>query len=133
MRKSILMAVLAMALFAGCKKTDNTTNWLGTYIGNANSSVNQIIITKTDNNTLNIALQTPYNGGFSTYVTLKSVKVNSSTSATVDEYGNIVGWPNQYHFTGTATLSGNALNFTGHATNTVDANDVKYYLFLGSK
>ena len=134
MKKSVLMAALILALFASCNKTDNASKWAGTYVGTVGSAINQIVITEVDKSTVQMQLQTPYNGSFVTFVTIKGAKLSDATDAVVNENGNILpDVTTLYHFSGTAILNGNALSFLGGAVCTTDSTNTKSYSFNGSK
>lgn len=138
---SFLIAITLLVLVSGCTKEadkldpngDNTTDWIGTYLGNAGSTVNRIVISKVDNTTIRMELQTNFLGSFVTYATIAGAKLQSKTSAKIDEQGVIAGSSSTYNFDGSATRNGNSLTVSGKATSTTNATDVNYYYFTGNK
>jgi len=132
--KLILLSVLVLVTISACKKTDNAANWVGTYTsGTPTDSVNQVTITEVNSTTLTIQLQAHYGSVVYTYATLQQVPLQSATTLTIDETGNIAGYPALYQFTGSGVLSGNSLTLSGQAVNTVLSSDVKAYYFSGGK
>ncbi|MDB5282764.1 MAG: hypothetical protein JWO06_1839 [Bacteroidota bacterium] len=131
MKKSILAALVALVFFAGCKKTDNAANWVGTYTDKVNNNIQQIVIMKVDRNTIEIQLQKTAGN---TFLTLKSVALADATSAKVNENGNLPpDLVTIYHFSGSAILSGNDLTFFGNSVSTIDSTNTQSYSFNGSK
>lgn len=133
MRLSIIVGVLMSVILMSCSKTDNTTNWVGIYTGSAGSVINRVLVTKVDNSTVKMELQTQVSGTYYTYVTMYNVKISSSTTANVNENGSILGYTDTYHFVGTGVLSGTTLTLAGSGTSTTNSSDVKYYAFNGSR
>ncbi|MBS1595034.1 MAG: hypothetical protein JST90_12000 [Bacteroidetes bacterium] len=133
MRLSIIVGVLMSVMLMSCSKTDNTTNWVGIYTGSAGSVINRVLVTKVDNSTVKMELQTQVSGTYYTYVTMYNVKISSSTTANVNENGAILGYTDTYHFVGTGALSGTTLTLAGSGTSTTNSSDVKYYAFTGSR
>lgn len=133
MRLSIIVGVLMSVILMSCSKTDNTTNWVGIYTGSAGSVINRVLVTKVDNSTVKMELQTQVSGTYYTYVTMYNVKISSSTTANVNENGSILGYTDTYHFVGTGALSGTTLTLAGSGTSTTNSSDVKYYAFNGSR
>ncbi len=133
MKRSIICGLLISVILMSCGKVDNTTNWVGIYNGNAGGAINRVLVSKVDNSTLKLELQTEVSSIYYTYVTLYNVHINSSTSLSVNENGSIAGYSDTYHFTGTGGLSGSILTLAGSGTSTTNSSDVKYYAFTGSK
>lgn len=139
--RNLLLALISITTLtiSSCKKDklnpnkDNTTAWVGTYTGNAGSTVNRIIISRVDNVTLRMELQTTSFVGFITYATIQNAKLQTPTTCKIDEEGVIAGFSGVYKFTGSAALNGNNLTLSGNATNKTDPGDVKLYYFTGSK
>lgn len=128
----IVATVFLVTLFTGCQK-DWAEDWIGTYTGTAGSTVNRIVVSKVNNKTLKMELQTIYLGSYVTFATVADAKLSNETTATVSEDGMIVGYSDSYHFSGSATRSGNSISLTGQAQNRSNSSDVKYYVFTGSK
>ena len=125
-------------LLAACSKdnTDNTVGWVGTYSNQTNtrSQINRVVISKVDNNTLQVQAQIDSASLIFTVATFqKAIAINSTTMA-INENGPITTIADStFHFVGSGALSGNSLIFSGSATNTVNAADVKYFYFTGNK
>ena len=140
MTKTILLFVIVILTLAGCSKTssntDNTIGWTGTYNGsnlNSRKQINQIVISKVDNSTLQVVANIDSAGIVFTVATLHTNALNGSTFA-VNENDAINTIPDStFHFVASGALSGNNLIVSGSATNTVDASDYKFFYFTGSK
>jgi hypothetical protein len=137
--KKALFPILAMILLlAACSKdnTDNTLGWVGTYSNHTNtrSQINRVVISKVDNNTLQVQAQIDSASLIFTVATFqKAIAINSTTMA-INENGPITTITDStFHFVGSAALSGNSLIFSGSATNIVSPADVKYFYFTGTK
>ena len=130
----------AVVLMVGCSKsssdTDNTIGWTGTYTNglNPHSGINRVVISKADNNDLQILLQEDSASYIGTIATIrKAIIVNSSTFA-VNENDTITTISDStFNFVATGALSGNNLIMSGSATNIAKSNDVKNFYFSGSK
>jgi hypothetical protein len=130
-KKLILLIALAIALIAGCKKTDNASNWVGTYTSvNPTDSINQVTIAEVNSSTLQIQLQAHYGTIVYTYATIQQAKLQSATTVLVNETGNVAGYTGTFQFSGSGVLSGNSLTISGGAVNTADT--LGYY-FSGAK
>jgi hypothetical protein len=125
-------ATFLMMVFSGCQK-DWAEDWIGTYTGTAGSTVNRIVVSKVNNKTLKMELQTIYLGGYVTFATVADAKLSNETTATVSEDGMIVGYSDPYYFSGSATRNGSSISLTGQAQNKNSSSDIKYYVFTGSK
>lgn len=142
MKNFLFIFTLVALVFQSCKKdtdstvnpnVDNTTDWVGTYDGQTGQYIQRVVITKIDNVTLKVDLQTPWVGNFLTYASIKNAKIKTATSAIVDEDGQIAGDPALYKFAGSITKSANRITVSGSATNKSNSSDVKGYYFNGSK
>lgn len=136
MKKTVFLGILIAALIGSCKKTtDLTTGWAGSYAvaGNADT-VNQVTVSKVNDNTVAMAIQISYNGGttFNTTTTLSDVSLANSSNGSFDQYGLIAGSPDTYRMTGTALLNGNDLTVTATYTDTT-THIARPYYFIGSK
>lgn len=128
----LLVAIMAVTLNS-CNK-DYASDWVGTYTGTAGSNVNRIVVSKVDNNTIKMELQTT--GLFTGYVTFATVAkggVNKSSDVAINEDGSIAGFTDVYHFTGAGSLSGATLTLNGQAQSKTNSSDIKYYSFTGSR
>lgn len=129
--KLIIIAIALVATVSSCKK-DLATNWVGTYNGTSgNNTVQRVVISKVNENTIKLELQTNFLGTFISFATIANGKVNSASSATVNEDGTVAGASGTWHFTGAGTRNGNAITLIGQATQP-GASDLNYY-FAGSK
>lgn len=105
---------------------------VGTYVGVAgSSSINHVVISKVDESTIKIELQTGTSGVYYTYATIGSGKVTSSSAVAINEDGSVFGYSGLYHFSGGGSLSGNNLTLNGSATQS--GATTLYYTFQGSK
>jgi hypothetical protein len=129
--KLLLITILMMTFATSCKK-DIATNWLGTYNGTAgNNTVQRVVVTKVNEKTIKLELQTLFFGTYVSFATIANGKLNSATSLTVDEDGTVTGQSGTYHFSGFGTRDGNVLSVTGQATRS--GSSTLYYVFTGSK
>jgi heat shock protein HslJ len=140
-----IFLVTALVAITACSKSnvgaplnpngDNTTAWIGTYTGSVGgtNTVNRVIVSKTNNSSVNIQLQTNVLGGYYTYATIVSAGLTTTTNATINEDGLIAGYTDIYHFAGSAVLNGNTLTISGSAANKNNSSDVKAYYFNGTK
>ena len=132
MKTKLLFVTLVLITFLPSCKKDLATAWVGTYIGVAGSStVNRVVVSKVDDSTIKIELQASVGGGYYTFATIGSGKLNSSTAVTINEDGTVYGYLGLYHITGGGSLSGNNLTLNGKATQT--GATTLYYTFQGSK
>lgn len=140
MTKTAILSLFAVMILAGCSKnssnTDNTIGWPGTYnAGNLNSrkEINQIVISRVDNSTLQVLANIDSAGIVYTVATLRTGALTASTFA-VNENDAINTIPDStFHFVASGAISGNNLIVSGSATNTVDASNYKFFYFTGSK
>ncbi len=132
MKTKLLFVAFALSSFLSSCKKDLVTAWVGTYIGVAGSTtVNHVVISKVDDSTIKIELQTGVGGTYYTYATMGSGKVTTSSSVAINEDGTVYGYTGLYHITGGGSLSGNNLTLNGSATQSGAA--TLYYTFQGSK
>lgn len=133
MKVKLFIAVFTLVtVFSGCQK-DWAEDWIGTYTGVAGTAVNRVVVSKVDKKTLKLELQALYLGNYVTFATVANAKLSNATTATVSEDGMITGYSDVYHFSGAATLDGNALTLNGQAQSKTNSSDIKYYPFTGSK
>jgi hypothetical protein len=138
MKRALFPILAIILLLAACSKdnTDNTVGWVGTYSNQTNtrSQINRVVISKVDNNTLQLQAQIDSASLIFTVATFqKAIAINNTTMA-INENGPITTIVDStFHFVGSGALSGNSLIFSGSATNMVNATDVKYFYFTGSK
>lgn len=134
MKSKLMVAVLVLIVAAsGCKKTDNAALWVGTYTGTGNSNtINQVTISEVNSSTLQIQLQVTSGAGTITYATMLNAKLQSASAVTINETGQLAGSSDQYHYTGSGTLSGNTLTLSGQGQDVV-TDSVKLYYFVGNK
>ncbi len=127
----LFVALLLVAFLPSCKK-DLATPWVGTYVGVAGSStINHVVISKVDDSTIKIELQSGVSGTYYTYATMGSGKLTTSSSVAINEDGTVYGYTGLYHITGGGSINGNNLTLNGSATQS-GANTL-YYTFQGSK
>jgi hypothetical protein len=107
-------------LLSGCKdeRIDNTVNWVGLYNSSHGSdTITNLIITKADDNSLQIEIKAISGGYLYTYTTLRHVAVTGMTQSTINESDNLItGNAGPYHIQGTVSLEGAALTLTATAT-----------------
>jgi hypothetical protein len=130
--RNVLVAFILLTGFGSCQK-DWAEDWIGVYTGVAGTAVNRVVVSKVDKKTLKLELQALYFGNYVTFATVANAKLSNATTATVSEDGMITGYPDVYHFSGAATLDGNALTLNGQAQSKTNSSDIKYYPFTGSK
>ena len=80
MKRSIICGLIISIILMSCGKADNTAAWVGVYNGNAGGSINRVLVSKVDNSTLKLELQTEVSNIYYTYVTLYNVHIASSAS-----------------------------------------------------
>ena len=129
--KLILIAIVLIAALPSCQK-DLATNWTGTYNGTVgiSNTFSRVVVTKVNNTTIKMELQSGALGTYYTYATVGNGKVTSNT-VTINEDGSVYGYTGTYHFSGGGTLNGNTLTVTGQATQT--GATTLLYTFTGSK
>lgn len=125
----ILTAVFACAL-SSCQK-DLATDWIGTYTGVSGSTFSRVVVTKVNDKTIKLELQSTFLGAYVTQATVGNGKLNSATSLVVDEDGTITGFSGTWHFSGAGSRDGNQLVLNGTATQT--GQTTQAYTFTGSK
>ena len=139
--KGNIIAFILLLTIASCSKnstsdTDNTIGWTGTYTNglNPHGGINRGVISKVDNNDLQVQVQYDTASFIETVATFRrAVIVNSSTFA-VNENDSLAGISDStFNFVSTGALSGNTLILSGSATNVAAPADVKNFYFTGSK
>ncbi len=140
MKKTIFSALIISLLIAACSKnnndTDNTIGWTGTYSNglNPHGGINRVVISKVDNNDLQVQLQYDTASYILTIATVRKAPVVSSTTFAVNENDTIAGIRDStFNFVASGALSGNNLILSGSATNISSPADVKNFYFSGSK
>ena len=79
--KLIIIAIALMATVSSCKK-DLAVDWVGTYNGSSgNNTVQRVVITKVNEKTIKMELQTTFLGTYVSFATIGNAKLNSATSA----------------------------------------------------
>ena len=138
-RSSIVLLVIL--LIAGCSKnantdTDNTVGWIGTYTNNVNASngLNSVVISKVDNNDLQVLIQLDTSIYHETVATFRKATIVNSNTFAVNENDTIIGISDStFNFVASGALSGNTLILSGSGTNIAAPKDVKNFYFSGSK
>ncbi len=132
--KVIFIALLFATALSSCKK-DLATDWVGTYTGVAGSStVNRVVVTKVNDETIKMELQTLVLGTYYTFATVANGKLGNASTVNISEDGTISSSPgNVYHFSGSGTRNGNNLVLAGQAQNKNNSSDIQYYTFNGNK
>ena len=131
--KTLLLVIAISATLPSCKK-DLATPWVGTYTGVAGSNnLNRVVISKVNESTIKMELQTGGGSLYYTYTTISNGKLASASAVAISEDGTIFGAGSGgvYHFSGGGSLSGNTLTLNGSATQT--GATTLYYTFTGSK
>lgn len=130
----LFIGLLIATALSSCKK-DLATDWVGTYTGTAgNYTLNRVVVTKVNDETIKMELQTQVLGTYYTFATVADGKLANSTTVNISEDGTISSSPGEvYHFTGSGTRNGNNLVLAGQAVNKNDASDIKLYTFNGNK
>ena len=127
------MLVLA-GIFACEKVANNTAPWVGTYTGSGTDSINKVIVSEVNNNTVKIQFlahndTTVYNFG-----TLQNVAVISPTNISISENDSLYPYGGDYYnITGQGVLSGNTLTLNDTGLNTTSLNPIIIFSFTGSK
>lgn len=115
---------------SSCQK-DWAEGWAGTYTGTAGSNINRVVITKVNNKTIKMELQTIVIGSPYTFATIGNGKLTGENTLSVSEDGTVAGYSGTYNFTGGGTRNGNSITFSGAATQA--GASTLYYTFTGSK
>ena len=131
----------AALVLAGCSKntgsdTDNTVGWTGTYTNNVNASagLNRVVISKVDNNDLQVQIQLDTSIYLETVATFRKATIVNSNTFAVNENDTIIGIIDSFfNVVASGALSGNTLILSGSATNIAAPKDVKNFYFSGSK
>lgn len=137
----ISLSVILMMLVAGCSKnsssdTDNTVGWLGTYSNgqNPHAGINRVVISKVDNNDLQVLLQLDTATYIATVATVRKAPIVNANTFAVNENDTIAGVSDStFNFVASGALSGNTLILSGSATNIATSADVKNFYFSGTK
>jgi hypothetical protein len=112
---------------------DNTIGWSGVYNAQQGSNVYQVVVTKADNNNLNVKLKSQETGYIFTLATLYKVGIKSSNDAMISETGNVTEKNGVYTFTGAMSLEGNQLTLNGYAAINPKEGDAINFNFTGTK
>lgn len=130
--KMLFIALALMTSLSSCKK-DLASDWVGTYDGTTGSgNVQRVVVTKVNDNTIKMELQTQVLLSYATFATIANAKVSSSTLATVDEDGTVYGYTGVYHFSGAASRDGSTLTITNAMATQTGATTL-YYNFSGTR
>lgn len=138
MKKTLFLALVISLVIVSCTKdnTDNTIGWVGTYTSSVSrlTDINRVVISKVDNNTLQVQLQRDTLTYVATIATAKKAIIVNSTTFAINENDTILNTNDStFNFVATGALSGNNLIMTGSATNIATPADVKGFYFSGSK
>lgn len=133
MKTTLYFFCFILLIITGCKKTNDAANWVGTYTSQTGSNLNRIIVAQVTATAITMQLQKQDGSDYNTFTNLQKVTLTNGTTAAINENVNIVGYTNVYTFTGSATLNGNSVSFSGKAVNTNNASDVINYSFNGTK
>ena len=107
---------------------------MGTYNGSAvGALISRVVISKVNEKTIKIELQTPIVGVYYSYVTVVNGSLANSTTVNINEDGTIASFPDTYRFSGNGTRNGNGLTINAQAQSKTNASDIKYFIFSGSK
>ena len=130
--KILFIALVLITSLSSCKK-DWATSWIGTYNGSitGTNNVSRVVVTRVNDNTIKIELQSNVLGSYYTYATIGNGNLSAANSVGINEDGTVYGYSGTYHFSGGGSLNGNALTLTGSATQT--GQSTLYYAFSGSK
>jgi hypothetical protein len=140
-QSTFALILLLVLLIAGCSKnsssdTDNTVGWTGTYTNGLtpHGGINRVVISKVDNNDLQVLLQYDTASYIETIATVRKAPVVNSSTFAVNENDTIAGIiDSTFNVVATGALSGNTLILSGSATNIAASADVKNFYFSGSK
>lgn len=139
MKKSVF-AIIVISVLASCSKnsnnTDNTVAWVGTYSNSLNptAGLNRVVISKVDNNDLQVQIQLDTTIYVNTVATFRKATIVNSSTFAVNENDTIIGISDStFNFVATGALSGNTLILSGSATNIAAPADVKNFYFTGNK
>lgn len=143
MKRPIILVLILTLVMASCKKTaslnpniDNTINWVGTYndpVLGAPYVINTTIVSKVNNTTVQMMLIINNYGTLDTFTTLKNVKLNTTSTATISENCIISGDTATYHISGNASLKQDTLTASGTGVNISNPYDQQVFFFVGSK
>jgi hypothetical protein len=139
MKKSVF-ALVMISVLTSCSKnssnTDNTVGWVGTYTNglNPHGGINRVVISKVDNNDLQVQVQYDTASYITTVATFRKATIVNSTTFAVNENDSLAGISDStFNFVSTGALSGNSLILSGSATNIAAPADVKNFYFTGNK
>jgi hypothetical protein len=138
MKKTLFLALVISLVIVSCTKdnTDNTIGWVGTYTSSVNrlTEINRVVISRVDNNTLQVQLQFDTLSYVWTIATAQKAAIVNSATLAINENDTIAGCRDStFNFVASGALSGNNLIMTGSATNIATPADVKGFYFSGSK
>jgi hypothetical protein len=140
MMRGNIVVIAMLLLFASCSKntssTDNTIGWTGTYNSatSPHNGINRVVLSKVDNNDLQVQIQIDSAIYVSTIATFKKATIVNSNTFAVNENDTINGISDStFNFVASGALSGNTLILSGSATNTAISTDVKNFYFSGSR
>jgi len=128
--KLIIFSVVFVFSLSSCQK-DLATDWTGTYVGVSGSTFSRVVVTKVNDKTIKLELQSSVLGSYVTQATIANGKLNSVSSLSVNEDGNVLGYSGVWHFSGAGNRDGNQLILNGTATQTGQSN--LDYTFTGNK
>jgi hypothetical protein len=135
------IVLLLVLMIAGCSKntssdTDNTVGWVGTYTNglNPHDGINRVVISKVDNNDLQVQVQYDTANYIVTVATFRKAAIVNSSTFAVNENDSLTDISDStFNFVSTGALSGSNLIMSGSATNISTPADVKNFYFTGSK
>jgi uncharacterized protein YktA (UPF0223 family) len=137
MKNLLLLSTLFVLVFvSGCSKeqgVDNTTPWVGVYAGDQGSTFKRLVVTKADDNSLNIQMKAEENSYYYTYGTIKKAMLNEPYKAQINEQGNLTEYLGVFNFKGVAGLNGDKLTFTCTASGTSAENKTQSFNFVGTR
>jgi hypothetical protein len=139
--KGNTIVLLLVLMIAGCSKntstdTDNTVGWVGTYTNGLNPQrgINRVVISKVDNNDLQVQVQFDTASYIMTVATFRKATIVNSSTFAVNENDSLAGVSDStFNYVSTGALSGNSLILSGSATNVATPTDVRNFYFTGSK
>gem|GEM_PF-2397738 len=139
--KGNIIAFILILTIASCSKntssdTDNTVGWIGTYTNNVNASagLNRVVISKVDNNDLQVMVQLDTTIYIETVATFRKATIVNNNTFAVNENDTIIGIiDSTFNFVASGALNGNTLILSGSATNIAAPKDVKNFYFSGTK
>lgn len=137
MKNLLLLSTLFVLVFvSGCSKeqgVDNTTPWVGVYAGDQGSTFKRLVVTKADDNSLNIQMKAEENSYYYTYGTIKNAQIREKSQAVINEQGNLTEYVGVFNFKGIVGLTGDKLTFTCTASGTSAENKTQSFNFVGTK